>query len=312
MKAKIIEWQPLFGNLFLGIAKTRNIAELDLLDMLIHKKIVLWEQVKHLPTAGKIVPRKDNKLGIALPAKFDGIILRAVPHENNDAEITYIGNNFYRIGNCELLNMALEIELFEERILALYQLGKLVYQYFACDAEMNRKHLHMVERDNLWVFGNRGTEVNRRLIIGDGFSNGNPHKVRGYAIIENGNLLNTTPPWIGELFETFVPIPDSFFDGWMGITGRLRPVRQVFNDNIWRPNMIAKYIVKIGGGKLAKTVPLMFSRYCVLPDFTAVEFSKDIEIIDDKALGNTLFLSLTNYGKYQESCKHVLLAEFKD
>ena len=70
MRAEVMEWRQVFGDVVVGRAQERIVHPFQLLGELREHKMVLWKQVESKPTAGIIELRDDSRLRKFFPKKF--------------------------------------------------------------------------------------------------------------------------------------------------------------------------------------------------------------------------------------------------
>jgi len=313
MRAEVMEWRQVFGDVVVGRAQERVVHPFQLLGELREHKMVLWKQVESKPTAGTIELRDDSRLRKFFPKKFKGIVLRGVQGRGDKSnDYAFIASNFKRIGKSRILRDILSIDKLDDRITAIYDQHPRMEIDLRVACLHGRKEIEVEDMMNYLIFRNEDFGVNRRLIIGGGYYDGRERPGKGMAFFENGRLLTDTPAWFEDVLTRFSRISDDIFRNGMPQSYLIEKL-DYKGALLWRPDMIVRYIVKTSPkAKFHVNVPSELSRYCVLPDYCAVEYGEDIEIIDDVAIGNTLFLNMPRHDFYHGDSEFVMLAELKD
>lgn len=313
MRAKIIEWSCLSQELLIGRMREVDVNPISLMDDLIDHRLVLWSQVKDYPTAGTIELREDSKLRKTFPKKFTGVVLGGITHRDSYKDYTILAKNFMRIGNSKTFRDVLKFDNLEDRLEAMLIHNPRLNTNTKIAGFSNERSVRVEDVLNTMLFYSGSLEINRRLIIGGGFIEGVERPQNGNVFIENGRILRNTPLWIEDVIENYIGIPSELHHDKPRALRRYNEQLHTGYSLTWRPDMIVRYIVKTSQkGQLLRNISQEFSRYCVLPDYSAVEYADDMQIIDDPALGNSLFLNLPILEDYHEKCKYVMLAEFKE
>jgi len=313
MRAEVMECRQVFGDVVVGRARERVVHPVQLLGELREHKMVLWKQVESKPTAGTIELRDDSRLRKFFPKKFKGIVLRGVQGRGDKSnDYAFIASNFKRIGKSRILRDILSIDKLDDRITAIYDQQPRMEINLRVACLTGREEIKVEDMMNYLIFRNEGFEVNKRLLIGGGYYEGKDKPGKGMVFFENGRLLTDTPPWFEEVFASFSRVQNDIYRNGMPHDYLIEKL-DYKGALLWRPDMIVRYIVKTSPkAKFHVNVPSKLSRYCVLPDYCAVEYGEDIEIIDDVAIGNTLFLNMPRHEFYHGDSEFVMLAELKD